>query len=269
MSLDVISSERGAPVADDPAPVPVAPSMPPRAAHVPPVRSDGYAQRSTIRSNIGGFVIVAALHGAALVWFILYRSPEIVTPPPARPLVVTLLPLARPPAEMREKESRPEPARIPSKPASIRPVVPPIIPTIVNRDFALPAVLPPTPPPAPAPAPPIPAVLPAVATPVSGVPGNARDSWEGRVLARLERFKRFPAVARGRREQGVATIRFRLSRQGRVLSSSIAHSAGNGVLDQEALATLARAEPLPPIPAGRPDEVELVVPIEFVLGARR
>jgi TonB family protein len=65
--------------------------------------------------------------------------------------------------------------------------------------------------------------------------------------------------------QGVATIRFRLDRQGHVLSSSIARSSGSKILDAEALATLARAEPLPAIPADRPDQIELLVPVEFFL----
>ena len=262
----MVLSDRGAPDGDHPAPGPVAPSTPPRAPHVLPIRSGRY-QGSMIRSNVITFVIVAALHGAALVGFILYRSPEIVVTPPAPPLVVVLLPLARPPAEIRKKDPQPKPAWVAPKPASIRPAAPPVIPTIVDWDFAPPVALPSVP--QAAPAPPTPAAVPAVAAPASGAPGNAKDSWEGRVLARLERFKRFPAVARSRRDQGVATIRFRLDRQGRIVSSSIAHSSGSGVLDQEALAMLARAEPLPPIPVDRPDEVELIVPVEFILGARR
>jgi protein TonB len=56
-----------------------------------------------------------------------------------------------------------------------------------------------------------------------------------------------------------------LYRQGHVLSSSIARSSGSRILDSEAQATLARAEPLPAIPAGRPDEIEILVPIEFFM----
>jgi len=54
-----------------------------------------------------------------------------------------------------------------------------------------------------------------------------------------------------------------------VLSSSIARSSVSQILDAEALAMLVRAEPLPAIPADRPDEIELVIPVEiFLLGGR-
>lgn len=256
-------SDSGTPVADDPAPRHVGPSAPPLAPYVLPTRTEGYAQRSTIRSKLFALFITAALHVAALVGFMLYRLPGILVAPPPQPLVVTLLPLARPPAEMRRKDVQPK--VVPAKPplALSTPIARPILPdmtspVLAEPDDVSPAPVSPTTPPA---------AEAAVAerAPASGTPGNARDSWEGRVLARLERFTRFPAAALSRRDQGVTTIRFRLDRQGRVLSSSIARISGSTILDQEALATLARAQPLPPIPADRPDEVELVVPIEFFL----
>jgi protein TonB len=44
-------------------------------------------------------------------------------------------------------------------------------------------------------------------------------------------------------------VRFAVDRSGRVLSASLAGSAGIPALDQEALAVFRRAEPLPPAPA--------------------
>lgn len=225
-------------------------------------RSGGYAPDP--RNRVYAFAIVAALHVAAFVAFMLHRSPDIVAPR-SQPLVVTLLPLARPPAEVRPKDVPPRPTpktHAPEPPAPTSPAPRPITPIVTA-----PAILPTAPvPPAPVetPVPPAQAAT-ARPAPVADAPGNAKDSWEGRVLARLERFKRYPPAARSRRDQGVTTIRFRLDRQGHVLSSSIARSSGSAVLDQEALATLARAQPLPSIPGDRPDEVELVVPIEFFL----
>jgi protein TonB len=228
-----------------------------------PLMGNGYAPDP--RNKAYALTIVATLHVAAFVAFMLHRSPDIMVPSPPQPLVVTLLPLARPPAEVRAKDVPPRPT--PKTPAAVHaaltsPVPRPIVPIVVA-----PAVLPTAPVPPASVAPPAPPTQTTVArpAPVADPPGNARDSWEGRVLARLERFKRYPAAAQSRRDQGVATIRFRLDRQGRVLSSSVARSSGNATLDQEALATLARAQPLPPIPADRPDEVELMVPVEFFL----
>ncbi len=225
-------------------------------------RSGGYAPDP--RNKLYAFAIVAALHVAAIVAFMLYRSPDIVAPR-SQPLVVTLLPLARPPAEVRAKDVPPRPTpktRAPDPPTLTNPVPQPIVPIITEPSF-----IPSTPlPSAPVVIPPAPAQAAAAeAAPIADTPGNAKDSWEGRVLARLERFKRYPPTARSRRDQGVATIRFRLDRHGRVLFSSIARSSGSAILDQEALATLARAQPLPSIPTDRPDEVELIVPIEFFL----
>jgi protein TonB len=110
---------------------------------------------------------------------------------------------------------------------------------------------------------------PDVAPPSPPTQSAGKDSWEARVVACLESLKRFPPAARSRRDQGVATVRFRVNRHGTLLSLSLEASSGNRLLDQEALATVARAEPYPPIPAGRPDEIEVVVPIEFFLGSRR
>ncbi|WP_269769769.1 energy transducer TonB [Flavisphingomonas formosensis] len=94
---------------------------------------------------------------------------------------------------------------------------------------------------------------------------DAPDSWEGRVLARLEKFRRYPGAARSTRQQGVVYIRSHINRDGRVLTSSLVRSSGYPALDRAALETLRRADPLPRIPADRPDEVELAVPIEFFI----
>lgn len=58
-------------------------------------------------------------------------------------------------------------------------------------------------------------------------------------------------------------------RPGRVLWSRVERSSGCGELDRAALDTLRRAAPLPAIPADRPDQVELVVPVEFYITLRR
>lgn len=56
-----------------------------------------------------------------------------------------------------------------------------------------------------------------------------------------------------------------MNRDGHVLSSSLVRTSGFADLDQAALDTLRRADPLPAIPPERSDEVELVVPVEFYL----
>lgn len=94
---------------------------------------------------------------------------------------------------------------------------------------------------------------------------DARANWESTILAHLERFRRYPARARAARRQGTAYVRFRMNRTGGVLSFVIVKKSGSFDLDQAALDTLKRAQPLPDIPADMPDEVELVVPVEYYL----
>jgi len=250
-------------ISDAPAAGHLEPATPQLAPYVPPLRSRGYVQRSTLRTRLFAFAITAALHGAALIGIMLYRSPDLFVTPPPEPLVVTLLPLARPPSEVKKQDQKIKIMATPPRPALVSPIVRPIVPNTVSPIVATPDDTPPAPvsPPALQAAP----AAPAIAAPLADAAEDARDSWEGRVLARLERFKRYPAGARSRRAHGVATIRFRLDRQGYVLSSSIARSSGSKILDAEALATLARAEPLPAIPADRPSEIEILVPVEFFL----
>jgi protein TonB len=95
---------------------------------------------------------------------------------------------------------------------------------------------------------------------------NAVPTWRTKVLALLERNKRYPPAAQSRREQGVAQVLFSLDRQGRVVDSRIVRSSGASALDAEALALLQRAQPFPVPPAELTGEpVNLTVPIRFNL----
>jgi protein TonB len=94
----------------------------------------------------------------------------------------------------------------------------------------------------------------------------AMTSWRDRVAAQLQRQKRYPSGAEARREQGVAVLSFSVDRNGHVLSRRIARSSGYAELDQEVLALLQRAAPLPPFPPDMAQaSVNLVVPIRFSL----
>ncbi|MDO8072099.1 energy transducer TonB [Janthinobacterium sp. SUN176] len=110
-------------------------------------------------------------------------------------------------------------------------------------------------------APPSPALPPAPQELRSGV-----SSWEGKVLARMERFRRYPTASRAKQEQGVVYLRCRIDRDGQVLAAAIERSSGSAALDQAALDTLQRAAPLPRIPKERPEPLELSIPVEFSIG---
>jgi protein TonB len=107
--------------------------------------------------------------------------------------------------------------------------------------------------------------------PSSPSPGSVNSSaaiasWRDLVVAQLQRAKRYPSGAESRREQGVVTLSFTLSRSGSVVGRSIVRSSGNAELDQEVLAMVVRASPFPAFPPGMNQaSVRLSVPIRFSL----
>lgn len=74
--------------------------------------------------------------------------------------------------------------------------------------------------------------------------------WQSRLMAHLERRKRYPSGARQRGEQGTAYVRFRIDDAGNVLSASLARSSGFPELDNEVVEMVRRASPVPAPPPG-------------------
>jgi protein TonB len=106
----------------------------------------------------------------------------------------------------------------------------------------------------------------AAPAPGASARNNALPNWKSLLVATLERSKRYPAEAKARGEQGVAELAFSIDRHGGVHRARIARSSGSSALDQETLAMLARAAPLPPPPpevSGA--EIAIVVPIRYTI----
>jgi periplasmic protein TonB len=76
--------------------------------------------------------------------------------------------------------------------------------------------------------------------------------YQSEVLGRIAAQKRYPEAARERAPQGVAIVRFSIAASGQLAGASLSRSAGDPLLDAEALATVRRASPFPPPPAGAP-----------------
>ncbi|MFK4822240.1 energy transducer TonB [Ochrobactrum quorumnocens] len=74
--------------------------------------------------------------------------------------------------------------------------------------------------------------------------------WQSRLMAHLERRKKYPSGAKSRREEGVVYVRFRIDDTGKVLSASLARSSGWPELDNEVLSLVQRASPVPAPPPG-------------------
>jgi periplasmic protein TonB len=107
------------------------------------------------------------------------------------------------------------------------------------------------------------------ALPAAPAPGQDEEraavvlaTWERALSARLERFKRYPPQAAGAR--GVASVVFQIDRRGHVLRSRIVQSSGSSALDEDALAMLKRADPLPAPPDAFPDtQLSFTIPIRY------
>lgn len=109
---------------------------------------------------------------------------------------------------------------------------------------------------------PVPSAAPSPGT----APSSARvqASWQKKLIDHLNRHKRYPDEARSRRAQGAVIVAFSLDRSGQVVDSHVTKSSGSSALDDEAVAVLRRASPLP----APPDQIagstlDLVLPIQF------
>jgi periplasmic protein TonB len=90
--------------------------------------------------------------------------------------------------------------------------------------------------------------------------------WQSRLSAQIARFKRYPAKAQARHEEGTVRITFTMDRNGRVLESHISHASGFADLDNEFLSMLVRAQPLPKPPGDAQDaDLSFVIPMHFTL----
>jgi len=218
--------------------------------------------RTRASGLVGASAVLLAIAAATFVTW------SVVAPAQTRPapLVMELLPLAAPPepvhdvpegpAQIEQAARKPVEAVLPETPVVL---IPQVSPQPVHTQ-------PPTEPSAQAdPVPETTAPKSIPAPPASQASSDKEPSWEAKLLAHLERHRRYPAASRARRDQGVAHVRFRMNRAGRVLEATLIRSSGIPELDRAALATIRRAQPLPPIPDGRPDPIDLSVPVEFFL----
>ncbi|MBN9059956.1 MAG: energy transducer TonB [Rhizobiales bacterium] len=85
--------------------------------------------------------------------------------------------------------------------------------------------------------------------------------WQSRLMAHLERRKRYPSGAQSRGEVGTATVRFSIDDSGNVLTVVLAGSSGFPELDQEVLALVRRASPVPAPPPGA--NKTITAPVRF------
>ncbi len=106
---------------------------------------------------------------------------------------------------------------------------------------------------------------PVARAPVIGPGRNAqkeRASWQRRLVAHLDRHKRYPAD--GARREAQVEIRFALDPAGRVRTATLVRSSGSSSFDAAALDMMRRADPVPAPPDFMSNEaLAFTVPVIF------
>jgi len=228
---------------------------------------DDRSPRELARWAIAG-AIVLGVHAGALIYLLAVHEPDVVGSN-MDAVTVELAPIdstpdavasdfAPAPETMVESSPLPDVPQPPEKPKEEVKLERP--PDEAPAEVPLPVEKPPekvvnSPPPAPV-----------TAQQVKGGAPKVEASWQTSLMRQLQRFKRYPASAQSRKEEGVVLLSFSLDRAGHVLAHSIARSSGHADLDNEVMAMIMRAEPLPAFPDSmQQTRVDLTVPIRFSL----
>lgn len=104
----------------------------------------------------------------------------------------------------------------------------------------------------------------AAPTPGAMRDSNALPNWTSRLIAQLERHKRYPSDAQSRGDRGVVRLAFSVDRSGGVHNARVVASSGSRLLDRETLSMIERASPLPAPPDDVPgSRIAVVVPIRY------
>ncbi|MBV1829279.1 TonB family protein [Komagataeibacter melomenusus] len=241
------------------------------------------------------FLAVLAVNGGAVWWIMRLPPPVMAVPePPPAAIAIDMAPepvsTPTPPTDApigpKQTQSIPDPAPVePPKitaPPSPAPNPPVPVPKpekprkIVKKSKPVPMLKKPIPdrtPPAEATTAPPSSEAPPAPTQAAPAPGSSSAhashdpvTWQGALLAQLEKFKRYPSDAMADHQEGVPTVTFSMDRKGHVLSVTLASSSGHALLDQEAIALPKRAQPLPiPPDSVAGDPITLTVPVEFYI----
>ncbi|MDE5457037.1 TonB family protein [Bradyrhizobium sp. CSA112] len=98
---------------------------------------------------------------------------------------------------------------------------------------------------------------------VSGPASSAAIKFQQALMRHVAQYQRYPNAARALRLQGKVDTQFSMSRDGKLLGVWVRTSSGQSLLDKEAMETIRRAQPLPPIPSELPDRLNIHVQLVF------
>ncbi|MBB4395665.1 energy transducer TonB [Bradyrhizobium sp. ERR14] len=98
---------------------------------------------------------------------------------------------------------------------------------------------------------------------VSGPASSAAIKFQQSLLRHVSRYQRYPNAARAMHLEGTVVTQFAMARDGTLLGVWVRTSSGQLLLDKEAIETIRRAQPLPPIPPELPDRLNIHLELEF------
>jgi len=101
--------------------------------------------------------------------------------------------------------------------------------------------------------------------PVASFQSSTATNFQKALLRHIERYQNYPGAAKRLRLQGTVLVLFSMRRDGTVLDVWIKTGSGAAILDKEAVDTIKRAQPLPPIPPELPSRLNVIVPVAFNL----
>jgi protein TonB len=103
---------------------------------------------------------------------------------------------------------------------------------------------------------------PAPARQPSMAAGSA-SAFQRQLLRHIARYLRYPKSAQPLQLHGIVYVRFAMRRDGSVTEAWVGTSSGHASLDEAAIETVRRAQPLPAIPGDLPDTLTVSLPVSF------
>jgi periplasmic protein TonB len=97
---------------------------------------------------------------------------------------------------------------------------------------------------------------------------TAKASYETTLVAWLQRYKRYPTIAKRRGQEDIIELEFTIDKEGNVLSHKILKASTYKSLNKAAIKMITRASPLPPVPTdiqNNKTRFTFIVPVAFRL----
>ncbi len=94
-------------------------------------------------------------------------------------------------------------------------------------------------------------------------PNRVAIQFQQALFRHIGRYQRYPSDARRNHLEGTVETLFSMTRDGTLLNVWIKRSSGQPVLDREAIETVRRAQPLPPIPPELPARLNVQLLLAF------